>query len=134
MKRYLQLGLVGLATVTAIATTAILSPLAIAQTRPLIEALELTEAQQAQIQAILLERQASISDVLTDSQRTQFQTTYQETQNLRAAIDAMDDLTADQRDAIKGVFQSSREEFTTVLTEEQQAEFRAFVEERRQGR
>ena len=80
---------------------------AIAQPFPALEELDLTEEQRTQIQDNFRERRAEIEDILTDEQQEQFRETYQESQNFRTAVEAVDDLSEDQKEALRGVYPNS---------------------------
>ncbi len=133
MQRYLRAGCIGWLAMVAIATPLALTP-AIAQTGPMLEALDLTTEQKAEIRSIVQNSRAAVDDILTDDQQAQFQVVYQELQDLRAAIGAVDNLTDEQKTALREVAQTSRTALSEVLTEEQQAELRDLLQENRPRR
>lgn len=133
MQRYLRAGCIGWLAMVAIATPLALTP-AIAQTGPMLEALDLTTEQKAEIRSIVQNSRAAVDDILTDDQQAQFQVVYQELQDLRAAIGAVDNLTDEQKTALREVAQTSRAALSEVLTEEQQAELRDLLQENRPRR
>ena len=134
MKRILQLGLVGLVATVAVLTAPFTVTSAIAQSFSILEELELTEDQKTQLQANFEERRAEINEILTDEQREQFQETYQESQDFRTAASAVDDLTEDQKESLQDVFQTTRQNLSEVLTDEQLSDLRSIMQERRRNR
>ncbi|MGF1460339.1 MAG: Spy/CpxP family protein refolding chaperone [Leptolyngbyaceae cyanobacterium] len=132
MKRFFQIGL-GLAAMTTAVMTALSLPVN-AQLPPAFDALDLTEDQEAQVEAIFDDFKTDIEDILTDEQRSQFRTTLEETQNVRTAIAEMDDLTDEQKLQAWEARQSVREELQSVLTEEQLSELRSLRQEGRRNR
>ncbi|MEL6384034.1 MAG: Spy/CpxP family protein refolding chaperone [Cyanobacteria bacterium J06626_18] len=134
MKRTVQLGLAGILTAATVFVAPFVTQVAIAQTFPILEELDLTEEQRTQIRDNFEDRRAEIEDILTDEQRQQFREAYEESQDFRTAAAAVDDLSEDQKESVQGVFQATREDLSEILTEEQQAELRSIVAERRQNR
>ena len=134
MKRIRPLGLVGLVATVAVLTAPFTVTSAIAQSFSILEELELTEDQKTQLQANFEERRAEINEILTDEQREQFQETYQESQDFRTAASAVDDLTEDQKESLQDVFQTTRQNLSEVLTEEQLSDLRSIMQERRRNR
>ncbi|MEM9007692.1 MAG: Spy/CpxP family protein refolding chaperone [Cyanobacteria bacterium P01_F01_bin.86] len=128
------LGLAGLLTAATVFVAPLAVPSAIAQDFPLMEELDLTEEQRAQVQANFEERRAAVGEILTEEQQEQAREAFREEQNFRAALAAVDDLTEEQKADLQVVFQEAREDFNEILTEEQQAELQALIEERRQNR
>jgi len=131
MNRTFLLGLAGIVTATAIAIAPLTTAPAKAQNARLVEELNLTEEQQAEIQAIFEARRAEIDDILTDEQQADFRAVYSEVQDVREAIAAVDDLTDAQKEALQGVVQSSRSDLSAVLTDEQLAELRTLIQQHR---
>lgn len=130
MKRYVQLGLIGLvATATMIAAPLTLAP-ANAQNMPRLEALNLTDDQRSQVQEIFQTLRNDVDGILSDQQQAQFRAAYRELQDVREAIAEIDNLTDDQKTQIRTALQSTREDISQVLTPEQQAQLRSA----RQGR
>jgi len=134
MKRIVQFGLASVMTVAAVAVAPFASFPAHADTLPIVEALELTEEQQSEIQAIVAERRADIDEVLTDAQQAQFREVYSEIQDVRAAFAEVDDLTQAQKEALVDILRASRADISNVLTDEQRSELRSLLQERRGGR
>lgn len=134
MQRLLKLGFISLVTAATIALAPLGGTSAIAQTPPIFEELELTEAQQTEMRALFAEGFEDISEVLTEGQKVQFREAYQESQNFRTAAAAVEDLTDAQKDELRSVVRESLEAMGEVLTEEQKAELRTLVQERRQSR
>ena len=134
MKRFFQLGLLGFAATTAIVAAPFAVTSANAQTPRIIEALELTDEQQDQVQDIVQDLKADVDEILTDEQQQQFRAAFQELQDVREAAAEIDHLTDDQKTEIRAALQASRAELQEVLTEEQIAELRSAMRERRQNR
>lgn len=134
MKRYIQLGLIGLvATATVIAAPFTLAP-ANAQNMPRLEALNLTDDQRSQVQEIFQTLRNDMDGILSDQQQAQLRATYRELQDVREAIAEIDNLTDDQKAQIRTALQSTREDISQVLTPEQQAQLRSIRQGRRQDR
>lgn len=134
MKRFFHLSLLGLAATA----TVIAAPFAIgaanAQNFPILEELDLTTEQQAEIQDIVQDLRSDLDDILTDEQQEQFQAVYRELRDVRAAAAEIDDLTDAQKAEIRAAMQASQGELSGVLTEAQRAELRSLLQERRQNR
>ncbi|MEM0979932.1 MAG: Spy/CpxP family protein refolding chaperone [Cyanobacteria bacterium P01_H01_bin.58] len=134
MQRLLKLGFMSLATAATIALAPLGGTSAIAQTLPIFEELELTEAQQTEVRALFADGLEDISEVLTEDQKAQFREAYQESQNFRTAAAAVENLTDDQKDELRTVVRESLEAMGDVLTDDQKAELRTLIRERRQSR
>ena len=80
--------------------------------------LDLSEAQRGDIETIFANSRAELETLLSAEQRTAFQTTFADTQDFRAAVEAAN-LTEDQRDAARDIMGSSRDDIAAVLTEDQ---------------
>jgi Spy/CpxP family protein refolding chaperone len=131
MKRYLQLSVTAVLAAAAVAVAPVISPvLAQTQTRPIVEELNLTEEQQAEIEAVLASRRAEVDAILTDEQQQQFRQAMQERQGFRSAVGAIDNLTDAQKESLRAVFQSARQEISGILTDEQRAEARTLIQDR----
>lgn len=135
MKQLFRLSLMGLlgAATLSVGAIALPTPAALAQTPRIIEELELTEAQQAEFQAISEAARTAVADILTDDQKATFAAVYEETGEFRQAIQAVE-LTAQQRDEVRAVLQDYREDLADILTEEQKDELRSLIMERRRPR
>jgi Spy/CpxP family protein refolding chaperone len=83
-----------------------------------LASLDLSAAQRGDIETIFANSRAELEALLSAEQRTAFQTTFADTQNFRAAVEAAN-LTADQRDAARDIMRSAREDIAAVLTDEQ---------------
>jgi Spy/CpxP family protein refolding chaperone len=105
-----------------------------AQTPCIVEALELTDEQRDQVQDIVQDLKTDVNDILTDEQQQQFRAAFRELQDIREAAAEIDNLTDDQKTKIRAALQDSRAELQGVLTEEQIAELRSTIRERRQSR
>ncbi|MGF1496902.1 MAG: Spy/CpxP family protein refolding chaperone [Elainellaceae cyanobacterium] len=90
--------------------------------RPALEALDLTDEQRDQIQAIREEAFDQVADILTPAQR-QVASNAIASGEFRGVFRDMD-LTLEQRDEIRAVFGEVREEVAEVLTEEQRQQIR----------
>ncbi len=134
MKRFFYLGLIGLAATATVITAPFTIASASAQDLSILEEIDLTEEQQAQIQEIVQDLRGDVDDVLTDEQQAQFRDAYRELQDFRAAAAAIDNLTDDQKAEIRAAMQDLRGDISEVLTEEQRAELRAALRDRRQNR
>ncbi|WP_158413172.1 Spy/CpxP family protein refolding chaperone [Baaleninema simplex] len=140
MKRLVQLGSVvaiAVTTLTTGVTSVRLSP-ATAQMPPptILEELELTAEQQAQLEQIRADYQTQLATILTDAQRRQLANamrTASTPQEFRRAI-ATVDLTQAQRNELRTILQGVRQDMATVLTEEQQQELRELTSEVRRRR
>lgn len=130
MKRFFQLGMAGLA-----ATAAVIAPLMItaanAQDFPILEALDLTEDQQDEVQNVLQDLHGDMDEILTDEQQQQFQEAYRERRDFREAAAEIDNLTEDQKAEIRTATQDSREALDGLLTDEQRSDLRTIIQERR---
>ena len=107
---------------------------AIAQRPSLIEELDLTSEQRSQLEDIFQQRRAEIDSILTDVQQQQFRDAYRELQDFQAAVEEIDNLNEAQQQDIQAVLEGSREDIQEVLSEEQLAELREILQERRQNR
>ncbi|MBE9140523.1 Spy/CpxP family protein refolding chaperone [Nodosilinea sp. LEGE 07088] len=134
MKRFFHLGLLGLAATATVMAAPFAIASASAQSFPILEALDLTDEQQEQVQNIFQDLRSDLDTILTDAQQSQFQEVYRESQDFRAAATAIDNLTDDQKAEIRAAMQDSRGELSGVLTAAQQAELRSLMQERRQNR
>ncbi len=134
MKSFFHLGLISLAATATIIAAPFTIASASAQDFSMLEELDLTDEQQAQIQEIFQDLRGDVDDILTDEQQAQFRNAYQELQDFRAAAAAIDNLTGDQRAELRAAMQDSRGAISEVLTEEQRVELRAALRERRQNR
>lgn len=132
MKRLLMFGLASAATLTAVVGLT-LSPPAAADPTRLIEELELTETQQAELRTLFEERRDAVSEVLTEEQRAAVQAELESSGNFRDAMKAAD-LSEDQRDEVRTILEGSREEVSEILTDEQREELRSLMQERRGNR
>ncbi|MFM7427469.1 MAG: Spy/CpxP family protein refolding chaperone [Elainella sp.] len=93
-----------------------------------LERLDLTPTQSAQISQIRRSAQSELQTIVRPDQRQQFKQTWQQS-SFQEAVAAMN-LTADQRQQIRAVFQDSREQAKAVLTEGQRQELRQLLQER----
>lgn len=95
-----------------------------------LEQLDLTEAQSAQIEAILTDVRSQMQSVLTEEQAAAL-----ENGEGRRAWRALD-LSDSQREQIRSIREASKEEISEILTEEQRAQLQAMREDHpgRRGR
>ena len=134
MKRFFHLALIGLAATATVIAAPFTIASASAQDFPLLEELDLTDEQQAQIQEIFQDLRGDIDDILTDEQQAHFRDAYQELQEVCAAAAAINNRTDDQKAEIRAAMQDLRGDISEVLTEEQRAELRAALRQRHQNR
>jgi Spy/CpxP family protein refolding chaperone len=133
----MKLKLIAFAAGTALFFTPLTPGLVRAQTGvfPVLEGIELTEQQQAQLNDLRQQTRAQVEGILTEQQREQFVTTLTEEQNLLSAIDALN-LTDQQKEQLRPIFQSVRTQMGDILTPEQRQQLRdnvrSTIEERRQ--
>lgn len=105
----------------------------LAMLEELADELNLTEDQKAQFETLRTSTRAQVEDVLTDDQIAAFRSTIGEGGDFRQALRNLD-LSDSQRDELRGVFESSRETAQGILTEEQQEQLQAIIQERMEGR
>ncbi|MEO1590405.1 MAG: hypothetical protein AAFU71_03820 [Cyanobacteria bacterium J06632_22] len=98
-----------------------------------VEALNLTEQQQAELDSLRAETRSQIEAILTDEQRAAVQSSLDAGEPMRQALRSLD-LTEQQRSDIRTVAEGSREAGRDILTPEQQAQLEARRGERRAGR
>ncbi len=134
MQRFFHLGLISLAATATLMMAPPTLTAANAQAYPLLEELELNDDQQAAVQDIFQDLRGDLDDILTDAQQEQFQAAYRELQDVRAAAQAIDNLTASQRGDIREVLQDTQADLREVLTDEQLAELQQIRQQRRQNR
>jgi len=134
MQRFFHLGLISLAATATLMMAPLTLTAANAQAYPLLEELELSDDQQAAVQNIFQDLSGDLDDILTDAQQEQFQAAYQELQDVRAAVQAIDNLTASQRGDIREVLQDTQADLSEVLTDKQLAELQQIRQQRRQNR
>ena len=96
----------------------------------LIEQLDLSDDQTAQIETIKDQAQNQMRAVLTEAQRA----TLEGSENNGRRAWRQLDLSDEQREQLQAIRQSTRDEVRAVLTEEQQAQFDTLREQRRQRR
>lgn len=134
MKRFLYLGFIGLAATATVMAAPFTLETASAQDFPLLQELELSDEQREQVEDIFQDLRSDFDDILTDDQQDQLWAVYQELQDVRAAVAAIDNLTDSQKEDIREALQASQAELREVLTEEQLAELRSLRQEHRQNR
>jgi len=134
MQRFFHLGLISLAATATLMMAPLTLTAANAQAYPLLEELELSDDQQAAVQNIFQDLSGDLDDILTDAQQEQFQAAYRELQDVRAAVQAIDNLTASQRGDIREVLQDTQADLSEVLTDKQLAELQQIRQQRRQNR
>ena len=94
------------------------------------EALNLTEAQTAEIEAIHTAGRAQVQSILTAEQRSTLQNSEQRGRRAFRELD----LSEDQRAQMRSIREASREQVQSVLTAEQREQAEALHEQRHQGR
>lgn len=134
MQRFFHLGLISLAATATLMMAPPTLTAANAQAYPLLEELELSDDQQAAVQDIFQDLSGDLDGILTDAQQEQFQAAFRELQDVRAAVQAIDNLTASQRGDIRKVLQDTHADLSEVLTDEQLAELQQSRQPRRQNR
>lgn len=92
--------------------------------------LDLSDAQRSEIASIFANSRTELEVLLSADQRSAFQTTFVDTQDFRAAVEAAN-LTEDQQDAARDIMRSSREGIEAVLTEDQLAQLQSARGDRR---
>ncbi|WP_017301568.1 hypothetical protein [Nodosilinea nodulosa] len=122
MQRFFHLGLISLAATATLMMAPLTLTAANAQVYPLLEELELSDDQQAAVQDIFQDLSGDLDGILTDEQQEQFQAAYRELQDVRAAVQAIDNLTTSQRGDLRKVLQDTQADLREVLTDEQLAE------------
>ncbi|MEO0853812.1 MAG: hypothetical protein AAFY15_09970, partial [Cyanobacteria bacterium J06648_11] len=97
----------------AAAVASCVAPMAIAQPAPgrggpgkLMEELNLTTDQQAQVEAIRTEQREQMASILTDDQRTQLEAARESGQRRRGVLQSLD-LTEDQQGELKSLREST---------------------------
>jgi protein CpxP len=96
----------------------------------LVEELDLTEAQQTQIEQIKQDTQADIQAVLTDEQEAQIRDALADGMLMQTMREL--DLSPTQRSDIREILRSSWDEMSALLTPEQQQQVRQFMRNQRQ--
>ncbi|MBE9100107.1 Spy/CpxP family protein refolding chaperone [Vacuolonema iberomarrocanum] len=86
-----------------------------------IEQLDLTEQQQAELQQIRAAHQAEVSAILTDAQQDAIQTGIEAGEPMPALLRSID-LSQEQRDNLQALRETHRQQGREVLTPEQQAQ------------
>ena len=134
MKPYLQMGVMAILAATVLNVVPIVgSTVAKAQTRPILEELDLTEEQQSEIQGILQNGRVEAAGILTEEQQQQFREALLELGTFRQALGSIENLTDTQKESLRAVFVSTRQSIIGTLTDEQLAELRSLIEDRRQN-
>jgi Spy/CpxP family protein refolding chaperone len=87
----------------------------------MIEQLDLTEQQQAELQQIRAAHQAEVSTILTADQQAAFQAGIEAGEPMPAILRALD-LSQEQRDSLQALRETHRQQGREVLTPEQQAQ------------
>lgn len=90
---------------------------------PIFDELNLTPEQEAQLSQIREDSRSQIESLLTPAQQEQFQIVVESAEQMRQAMSALN-LTEEQRDDIRGIMRSARDQGADVLTEEQRAQLR----------
>ena len=99
----------------------------------LMQALNLSTQQKAQLGQLMKQLQTQVQAVLTAEQKSQLQTALQNGSNLSDAIAAID-LTDAQKTEIRDLLKASRSEFANLLTPEQKQQLRQAMLSRLQQR
>lgn len=95
--------------------------------------LDLSEAQQSQIDAIRANTRSEVEAVLTAEQRSTLAATLGEDGNFRHALREVD-LSEDQRTEIRSIMEGTRDEIGEVLTDDQKEQLQQAMQNRRGGR
>lgn len=95
----------------------------------MLEQLDLTEAQQDQLQSIRDDAQTQMLNVLTEPQRTELETALEAGEPLPRAVRDLD-LSNEQRQQLREIFEASHEAARNIFTDEQRQQLRAMMPER----
>lgn len=93
---------------------------------PIMNGVELSQQQEAQLQQVRLQTRAQIEQILTPEQRNQFKASLERGEGIQKAIAAMN-LSTEQKSQLQTVFRSAREQFGNTLTPEQKQQIRSNV-------
>ena len=96
----------------------------------MLEQLNLTEAQQTQLQSIRDDAKAQMLNVLNETQRAELEAALADGEPLPSAVRDLD-LTEEQRQQLRAIHESSHETARNVFTEEQREQMRAMMPEGR---
>ncbi len=96
----------------------------------LIETLDLTEAQQAQLQELRQSMRSQYQGTLTDEQRATLRSAIANGENPRAAMRSLN-LTNAQRQQLQAARQTFRQGMQSILTQEQQQQLRQMMQAQR---
>ncbi|MBW4519292.1 MAG: Spy/CpxP family protein refolding chaperone [Scytolyngbya sp. HA4215-MV1] len=89
-----------------------------AQELPVLQGINLTPQQQAQLTQIRTQTRSQIQQILSTEQRNQFKSALEQGQGLQPAIAAMN-LTPTQKTQLREVFRNARTQMSSTLTPEQ---------------
>lgn len=95
----------------------------------MLEQLNLTEAQQEQLQSIRDDAQTQMLNVLTEAQRTELETALEAGEPLPRALRDLD-LSDEQRQQLRAIHETNHEAARNVFTDEQRQQLRAMMPER----
>lgn len=131
MKRLVLLPFLGLAATATVLAAPGAIPAARAQSTPQPKRIQLTSAQKTQVQGLREDLRRTLADILTDDQRTQFQTAFRTSGHVPTAMATVENLTPRQKVGIRSALKEFQRELGTVLSKEQLAELQSNREQLR---